>query len=181
MSCMLRVLLSMVLLAPAAVAQAQSAKPKLPALVAKHVSDMAGECRESGGKPRPSPDLLHVVDLTGDGLPDYVIHNGAFICEGAASLFSGSGGSSMAVYVGTPDRQAFAAFGSGTFGVTIEPATRPGQPPTLLVEVGGPLCGQRVTDNTPRSSYKYCQRPVLWNAATRKMDYAPVSKVRFIK
>lgn len=158
-------------------AQAQAPK-KLPVAVQKELADMAKTCREVGGKPMKSPDLLLVADLTGDGLPDYVIDQGGFNCEGAASLFSGSGGSQMSAYVGTPDGQAFQAFASGSFGVKLDKEAKPTK---LHVVVGGQLCGQRVTANMARSDHKSCWRPVNWNAKHRKMEFAPVSQVKFIQ
>lgn len=158
-------------------AQAQAPK-KLPAVVQKELAEMARTCRDVGGKPMKSPDLLTVADLTGDGIPDYVIDQGSFNCDGAASLYAGSGGSQMAVYVGTPDGQAFPAFSSGSFGVKVDNSSKPAR---LQIVVGGPLCGQRVTANTPRSEYKSCWRPVDWNEKKRKMDFAPVSQAKFIQ
>ena len=151
---------------------------KLPLAVQKELADMVKSCRDVGGKPMKSPELLVIADLTGDGLPDFVINQGAFICDGAASLFSGSGGSQMSAYVGTPDGQAFQAFSSGSFDVKVDKAVNPAK---LQVVVGGQLCGQRVTANMPRSEYKSCWRPVDWNATKRKMDFAPVSQVKFIQ
>jgi hypothetical protein len=158
-------------------AQAQAPK-KLPVAVQKELAEMMKTCRDVGGKPMKSPDLLLVADLTGDGLPDYVIDQASFSCEGAASLFSGSGGSQISAYVGTPDGQAFQAFSSGSFGVKIDKEDKPAR---LHLVVGGQLCGQRVSANMARSDYKSCWRPVNWNARNRKLEFAPVSQVKFIQ
>lgn len=167
--------LAFVLLVGEAQAQAQK---KLPVVVQKELAEMVKMCRDVGGKPMKSPGLLIIADLTGDGLPDFVINQGAFNCDGAASLYSGSGGSQMSVYVGTPDGQAFQAFSSGSFGVEVDKAVKPAK---LKVVVGGQLCGQRITGNMPRSEYKSCWRPVDWNDKKRKLDFAPVSQVKFIQ
>lgn len=155
-------------------ALAQAAK-KLPQVVQQALGEMMKDCKEAGGKPAKSPGLLTVADLTGDGLPDFVIDQGVFNCEGAASLFSGSGGSQMSVYVGTPNGQASAAFGAGAFGVKVDKDAKPAR---LLVMVGGPLCGQRVTAKTARSDMKSCWRPVVWDDRARKMQFAPVSQIQ---
>ena len=157
--------------------QAQ-AQQKLPSAVQKELAEMVKMCRDVGGKPMKSPELLIIADLTGDGLPDFVINQGAFNCDGAASLYSGSGGSQMSAYVGTPDGQAFQAFSAGSFGVEVDKAVKPAK---LKVGVGGQLCGQRITANMSRSEYKSCWRPVDWNDKKRKMDFAPVSQVKFIQ
>lgn len=154
------------------------APKKLPSAVQKEVGEMAKMCREVGGKPAKSPELLTVADLTGDGVPDYVIDQAGFRCDGAASLFSSAGGSQVSAYVGTADGQAFQAFSTAAFGVQIDQGSRPAR---LQVIVGGPMCGQRVAANTPRAALKSCWRPVDWNAKVRKLQFAPVSQVRWIQ
>lgn len=155
-------------------ALAQAAK-KLPQVVQRDLGGMMKMCKDVGGKAAKSPGLLTVADLTGDGLPDFVIDQGAFNCDGAASLFSGSGGSHMAVYVGTADGQATAAFDSGSFGVKVDKDSKPAK---LSVIVGGPLCGQKVTPKTARVDMKSCWRPVNWDAKSGKMQFAPVSQIQ---
>jgi hypothetical protein len=148
---------------------------KVPTMVQKAIAGMTSMCKESGGRPGKSPDLLTIADITGDDRPDFVIDQSAFNCEGAPSLFGGSGGSQVSVYVGTVDGQAAQAFAGGAFGVRVD---RDAKPARLSLIVGGPLCGQKVSASTPRSDYKSCWRPLVWNAGTRKMDYAPLSQVR---
>lgn len=148
---------------------------KLPASVKKELSEMRTMCRGVGGKPTKSPKLVLIADLTGDGLPDYVIDQGAFGCKGAASLFSGSGGSQMLAFVGTADGQAVQAFSSGTFGVKVDNTSKPAE---LLVMVGGTLCGQKATLNMARTDHELCWRPVVWNDTNRKLEFAPVSRVQ---
>ncbi len=150
------------------------AQKQLPISVQKELAEMMKICKDTGGKPSKSPGLLIVADLTGDGLPDFVIDQAAFNCDGALSLFTGSGGSQVLVYVGTPDGQANQAFAGGTFGVKVDKESKPAR---LKIIVGGPLCGQKVTPQTPRANYKSCWRPVQWNASTKKLDYAPLSQI----
>lgn len=157
-----------------ATAQAQT---HYPAAVQSRIDEMKQEC--SGvGTPGKSPGLITAADLTGDGILDYILDEGAFNCEGAAALFSGSGGSQVSVYVGTPDGQAFDAFGHGAFGVQVDRTTKPAR---LYLGVGGPLCGQHVTPDMARAAYTSCMRPLQWNVGTRKMEFAPVSQIKPIK
>ena len=95
-----------------------------------------------------------------------------------AASFSGSGGSQVSVYVSTPDGQAFEAFTSGSAGVKVDRTSKPAK---LFLGVGGPLCGQRITSDTPRSEYKGCWRPVDWSDKTKKFQFAPVSKIQPLK
>lgn len=154
-----------------------AAATQYPAAVQGRIDDMVKTCSELG-KPMASPGLVTVVDLTGDGLPDYVFNEGAFQCEGAAALFSGSGGSQMAVLVGRPGGQAVEAFTHGTFGIHVDPDARPAR---VYLGVGGRVCGQRVTPDMPRAAYTACWRPLQWNARTHKMQFAPLSDIKPIE
>lgn len=74
-----------------------------PTAVQAEIHDMDKTCREMG-KPVPSPDLVTIVDLTGDGLPDYIFDQRAYVCDGALTLFmGGSGNAEVDIYVGTRD------------------------------------------------------------------------------
>jgi hypothetical protein len=150
------------------------AQETLPVAVQKEIAEIATMCLDLGGKPMKSPELVLVADLTGDEVPDYVIDQGAFNCEGATSLFSGSGGSQMSAYVGSPGGHAFRAFSSGSFDLKLNSQRRTAK---LYLAVAGPMCGQRVTPKISRSEHKSCWRPVNWNAKNRKMEFAPVSQV----
>ena len=73
-------------------ASAAVAAPALPAAAKAHVADMRASCKDVGGRPGRSPELVQIADVTGDGRADYVINEGAFDCVGAESYFSGGSG-----------------------------------------------------------------------------------------
>jgi hypothetical protein len=146
-----------------------------PAPVQGVLAELKQMCEDAGGKPAASPGLLQVADLTGDGLADYVLDHGSFNCDGAASLFSGSGGSQMSVYVGMPGGQAKQAFTSGTFGVKLEKGSAPAR---LKILLSGELCGQKVTERMSRAEYKSCWRPVVWSPRSKAFALAPVSQIQ---
>lgn len=147
------------------------AAPPLPAPVRAVVDAMIAECRGVGGKPGASPGLVSTVDLNGDGRSDYVIDTAAFDCEGAASLFAGTGGSSVEVFITTADGSAKSAFEHGAFGARVEK----GQ---LWLAVGGSLCGLKVNAGAVHSDMQACWRPLRWDANRRKLDFAPLDSVR---
>ncbi|MFG6486012.1 hypothetical protein ACG04R_04960 [Roseateles sp. BYS78W] len=160
------------LLAALALSSKALAAPPLPAAVREVVKTMNAECRSAGGKPGASPGLVSTVDLNGDGRNDYVIHTAAFDCEGAASLSVGAGGDgSVEVFITTADGSAASAFEHGAQGMRVEQGK-------LWLAVGGPLCGQKVTEDTPRSAMQACWRPLQWDANRHKLDFAPLSSVR---
>ena len=148
------------------------ASPSLPAPVRGAIGAMSAECKDAGGRPGASPGLIRRVDLNADGRSDYVIDTGAFDCQGAASLFVGAGGGGSAVvFIASADGGAKKVFEQGAAGVRVEQ----GQ---LWLAVGGPLCGQKVTEDTPRSEMQACWRPLQWDAGRQTLDFGPLSSVR---
>lgn len=151
----------------------------LPTIVQSEVNEMVKSCSELGGKFTRLPELLTTVDLTGDGISDYVLNQGAYQCDGpGASTYSGSGGSQVYIYVGSSDGQAYLAFFSGAFDVKINKATKPAK---LQIVVAGKLCGQRNTEKLSNSQLKSCWRPIEWTKSELKMDFASLSQVKFIQ
>jgi hypothetical protein len=151
----------------------------VPAIVQAELNEMIQTCRDFKGKFIRSPDLLTAIDLTGDGISDYVINQGAYNCDGdGASIYSGSGGSQVIVYVGRSEGQAYLAFSTGAYEMKINKSINPAK---LLVVVRGELCGQQNVENLSNSALKACWRPIEWKKSALKMNFAPLSQVRFIR
>jgi hypothetical protein len=145
----------------------------VPPQVSAYAKQMGDSCRQVGGKPGSSPHLAQRGDLNGDGIADWAIDEGGFDCEGAASLFSGSGGAQVVVFIATRDGGARKAFEHGAFGMRMEQA---GGHTVLWLVVGGPMCGQR--NARSRADMINCDRPLVWDARHRRMEFAPLSRVR---
>jgi len=151
----------------------------VPAIVQAELNEMIRTCRDFKGRFIRSPDLLTAIDLTDDGISDYVINQGAYNCDGdGASIYSGSGGSQVMVYISSSDGQAYLAFSTGAYEMKINKTTKPAK---LLVVVRGELCGQRNVENLSNAELKACWRPLEWKKSALEMDFAPVSQVRFIR
>lgn len=157
------------------IAEHARAQGEVPHAVQSAMAELTQMCQDAGGKPISSPNLLRVADLTGDDVPDYILDQGAFNCDGAASLFSGSGGSQMTIFVGMPGGKATQAFTSGTFGMKLDKDSTPAR---LTVIVGAELCGQRITASMARARYKSCWRPILWSASAKAFEFAPVGQIK---
>ena len=151
------------------------AQDEWPSAVQNEIAEMIADCRAVGGTPPAPQEFLFTADLTGDGLPDHVISWGDFYCDGAASLFSGSGGSNVAVYVAGPERQASLGFESTAFEVKIEKASGGAE---LWLMVQGRLCGQDVTRDMSHAEEEFCWRAVAWDPKARKMEFADLSEIR---
>ncbi|WP_309644721.1 hypothetical protein [Phenylobacterium sp.] len=170
------ILASALVLACAAQAQAQPARPRLPAAVNAYVAELNKECRSYGGSPGSSPDLVKSADLTGDGLPDHVVSHDAYRCDGAASAMgAGQSGAYVAIFASGPGGLATKAFGDTVYGATIE--TKAGRS-VVLMSVAGLACGQRNAASVPFSQIKSCDRPLAWIPAKRIFDYTPMSQMR---
>lgn len=158
-------------------AAAKGKADTLPPIVAQAVEEMRKSCREVDGKPlSKDSDFVDQADLTGDGLVDYVLDQGKFQCEGAWSLFSGTAGSEVTVYVSTSAGSAMVAWDLWVHGSELE---KKGPKPVLYVNVSGAACGQKAAAS--RADEMACQRPLQWNAAKKQMDYASLSEIRPFK
>lgn len=153
---------------------ARAATPALPATVAKAVKDAAAICTEVGGKANTSQAVKH-ADLNGDGAEDYVLDVGSINCEGAASVY-GDREKGVLVYVGDGKGGATEAFNGVSYGARVEGA---GAAAKLWLTVSGADCGKPPAKDF--ASENFCERPLAWNAKTRKFDFAPVSTVKMIQ
>ena len=148
----------------------------LPPAVASYLGSLAADCYEVGGLPeKPRPWFMLLADLNGDGIEDWIIKDDGFVCDRAASLYGGSGGSQVTVFVGLPNGDARQAFGNGAYAMKLE---QHGATTTLWLAVGGRLCGQA----HPRdmADARQCWRPIAWNAATGRFGFAPLSRIRIV-
>jgi hypothetical protein len=146
-----------------------------PAPIAAYEKQLADACREVGGTPaQPSPGFLVRGDLNGDGIDDWAFDEGKLNCTGAASIYGGSGGSQIVVFVGLPGGGAKQAFQHGAYGMRLE---RVGATDTLWLLVGGPLCGQAHPPSLADAIS--CERPIAWDQARQHFDFAPLSRARF--
>lgn len=156
-----------------AVALAGAAEPKLPAPVAAWVKAAADVCREVEGKPTVT-NAVQRADLNGDGVEDYLVSVEGIQCDGAASIY-GDREKALAVLVGDGKGGATEAFADSAFGTRIE---RDGAKAKLWLAVMGAQCGKKPAKDF--ASETFCERPLLWDSAKRKFDYAPVSSVKIL-
>lgn len=161
------------------VRQARCDEPKptvLPSEIRKAIDAFDAACRESGGKPGPSPKLIRSTDLTGDGMADYIVDLGYYNCEGAASaLGAGQSGNGLTIYVGGPNDTARDAYHVVTQGIELD--TADGRP-RLWVAVMGGECGQQNAAALPMSEVDVCLRPLHWNAADQSFVLGPLGEKR---
>jgi len=169
-------LLALVVALPASALAAPPAPT--PAPVRADLAALHAECRSYGGRPGASPSLLKSADLNGDGLADYVIDQGGYDCDGAASAMgAGQSGAAVRVYAGLPGGGAKLAWQNTAYGTTIATA---GARARLWIDTAGFECGQR-NPNLPFSAWTFCSRPLNWSAAKAAFVYAPLSEAKLVK
>lgn len=156
---------------------ARPAAGPVPAAVRMQIAEMGKICREAGGRPAKSPDIMKTADLTGDGIVDYVLQQGSFNCEGAASVMeNGQSGSDVYIFVGGPGNVAAKAYLASVYSSEIQ-----GQGPRarLYVGVSGVQCGHRAAKSFAEQDF--CLRPLNWVPARRMFVLAPISEKRPIQ
>jgi hypothetical protein len=152
----------------------------LPASVGQHVKDLNYWCSRSGGIPSKSPGLIRIVDLTGDGRPDYVIDTGRYQCLKAVTfMYGGHDGSPVSIFVNGPKRTAHLAYeGHSQSGVEIR---KRGGRFQAWMTVGALLCGQPPGSAKSFADWWLCSRPLEWSALTKRFIFAPLSQAKRIE
>ena len=165
----LELFLASLLLAPGAAAVSA---PPLPAAVKTYVGEFDTLCRDAGGKPgKHDPAMIQRGDFNGDGVADYVVNIGGYNCDGAASAIdNGQSGAAVAVFAGGTSK----AWSGSAYGASIEGGK-------LYLDTAGLDCGQRNAASVPFSELKACSRPLVWNAASKKFVWGPLSQARQAK
>lgn len=144
----------------------------LPDAVATHVSRMAADCTQVRGQFAVGPAIKHGYLDAG---PEYwAVDEAGARCEGAATLFSGRGGSQVVVYVSRHGGAPEHAFESGSYGMTIE---QQGDRSNIWITVGGKLCGQ--AGDPVFAETTSCERSLKWDAASETIKLAPLSEAHF--
>ncbi len=143
----------------------------LPAQVLSNVRDIAGLCKQVGGKPLSGPTIEH-GRLVG-GHEFWTVDEATLQCEGAWSLFSNAHGWNSAIFISRSDGlvKRYTVVG---FGIKSE---RVASLSKLWASVGGANCGQKGARST--AEMIGCERELVWRAEAQQLDFAPLSQARF--
>ena len=166
-------LLAAAIALPAAAQQGPAGRP--PVAITQDILALGAACREAGGKPGRSPGMIQITDLTGDGIPDYVLDVNTYVCDGAASaLGAGRRGAAISIYVGSSDNTARKVFNGLAYGAKVRGAPRQ----RVWLDVQGVDCGQQDASSLSMAAQTACSRPLNWNPGTGAFTYAPVREAR---
>lgn len=136
---------------------------RLPHPAQAHLDVMESMCQQLGGRLKGKDLALLTADFNRDGRSDYAIDQVAVMCIAAASLFSGSGGSTVTVFVSEPSGYR-EVWSGGSYGARVEGGR-------LWLGLAGPACGYA---ETARSEARSCERVMVWNASRRRMEFSEI-------
>lgn len=127
-----------------AAARLSIAKGPYPAVVQQAVDAGKHVCREAGGESFVArPGLVRSGDLSGDGRIDYVVDFREALCAERVTLFSGTGGWNLEIFVARPAGEPNGVF-SGRV-LDYELVKQRGQQ-MMHFRVHGSYCGRSGTD-----------------------------------
>lgn len=107
-----------------AVAVVEAKADPLPPEIAKLRQDSFSACREAGGKPSVDNKYIQTADFNGDGRPDYVVNDEGLNCASAPSIYCGSGGCSIELYISTASGYRSANLQRLGFGAQIKQSSK---------------------------------------------------------
>jgi hypothetical protein len=129
-----------------------AAHAETPARVEAASSEAFGACLEAGGTPSAGAEYLTEAELNGDGVPDFVMNLAGLNCENAASLFCGSAGCPVTVWLSGPVGY-FEGWSGYAQGIVIE-----GQ--TVVAFLHGQFC------DPPRAGVEGCEQRLEFAGVT---------------
>lgn len=131
----------------------ESIAKNLPKIVQDHINGLAVECTEVGGQFLDPSPAIKSGDFNRDAKPDYAVYNEDLVCEGAYSIYGGSGGSEVNFFVSTPSGYRKAG-SNAAGGVSVEGD-----------KIWLSLCGSYCSDPNfvSKAEAKCCERAFTWS------------------
>lgn len=153
---------------------ARAAGPALPAPVAGALAELEKTCTEAGGRPSTTV-AVKTTDLDGDGRADFILDASSISCQGAAAAF-GDRDKPVQVFLSDGAGGARLAYSDTAYSVKLE-----GQGPAARVWLllAGEECGKEKARFFTEESY--CDRPLVWNENTKKVELAPLSAAKPVR
>jgi hypothetical protein len=145
----------------------------LPWRVAEALGEFTDRCKKAGGIPFTTMAVKR-ADLNGDGNEDYVLDASAISCTGGARDF-GPPDKPVKVFLGDGADGAEPAFSQSAYAVKVErgPAAR------IWLTLSGEGCGKKKARFHDEENF--CDRPLVWNTETKKVELAPLSQARTLR
>jgi hypothetical protein len=127
-----------------------------PIDIRKGLSYGPEECRrQSGGKVKFAPDTVRKIDLTGDGVDDYIVSFRKTECAGALAVYCGTAGCTTDIYVTLPNRRQRMVFSDRVWNIDLLPGEGAR---TLRFDLHGSYCGKSGSSECSKE-HKITQKP----------------------
>jgi hypothetical protein len=153
---------------------ARAEDPALPAPVAAALAELAKACSDAGGKPLTAAAVTR-TDLTGDGRADFVLDVGSIQCQGAGGIY-GERDKPVQVFLDDGAGSAALAYSGSAHAVKLEGK---GPAPRIWLTLTGEGCGKKKARFF--SDESYCDRPLVWNETSKKIELAPLTSAKPIR
>lgn len=190
-------------LAPAVSRPAQAAPPeKLPPAVAQYIAGLDQICRAAGGIPGDPMTAVKLIDLTQDGIGDYLVNGATYGCRGADEALADSRlRTPIAIFVTMPQASAskpavrmtekaasktattahgkaagtyvIKAFETSAYGLTLQAN---GLYPRLLIQQAAADCAAIGPVQQPLNEIKFCAWPLDWSTEKQSFILAPAAE-----
>lgn len=146
----------------------------LPSRVAEAVAEFTDRCKKAGGAPHALVAVKR-ADLNRDGHEDYVLDASAITCTGIAPE-PGAPQKPVKVFLGDGADGAEPAFSQSAYAVKVE---SPGTAAKIWLTLSGEGCGKKKARFHDEENF--CDRPLVWNQATKKVELAPLTEARTLR
>jgi len=154
---------------------ASAQRPSYPPALQTALNEARQMCADAGGLPFNATNAIESRDLNGDNVADFVVRDGLYHCQGAASLYAGNSEGQIMVFDGANRAANAAPFVSPVIMHVIDTA---GPRPMLVLVLGGQFCGAPPARSRAEAASVLCERPVAWNATARRFDLTPMTQRR---
>jgi hypothetical protein len=126
-----------------------------PDIVKAAIEDARKQCVEAEGKPGPGEVMARTIDLDGNGRDDLVLDFGKLECDGAQTLFCGTGGCLLQIYLWQRGMEWKLVFDENVRGWK---PIKAGGKPALLFHLHGSACN--------RVGYYDCRKTFVFDKGT---------------
>jgi hypothetical protein len=120
----------------------------LPREIRAGLDKFRRECVKEGGKETTFKDVVRTIDLNGDGRPDYILDLQDSKCDAFESLYCGTGGCELAIYIAQPNGKLALVFGQRVRTWEILPGEGAR---SILFDLHGSYCGKGGPDECPKT------------------------------
>lgn len=105
-----------------------------PPLIEAELKEAIASCKDMEGQLEVGKDAVQALDLNHDGKPDYILDFAKLKCPTAPSLYSGSAGTVLHVFLTDPNGGLKLAWSKNVFGFRLQSA---GEKQELHVDLKG--------------------------------------------